>query len=83
MKVRDCFLSLVECEPYCSPTRYRALGESDNSRIATQPLRGEERINASSEKHFWMPLTSILSPQGRGEQQLSTFTLNIERFATP
>jgi len=65
-------------------TRYRALGEFDDSRIATQPLRGEGRINAPSEKHFRMPVTSILSPQaGRGEQQLSAFTLNIERFVTP
>src|SRR5439155_25025414 len=51
MKVRDCFLSLLECEPDCS-TRCRALGEPDDSRIAKQRLRGGLGIPTAFDREF-------------------------------
>src|SRR6266581_6345536 len=63
MKVRDCFAVAPRVRTRLLATRYRALGESDDSRISTRQLHGTRL----AKRRFRTPLTSILSPQaGRG-----------------
>src|SRR5438034_2047597 len=48
MKVRDCFAVAPRVRAGLLATRYRALGESDDSRISTRQLHGSQKFRARS-----------------------------------
>jgi hypothetical protein len=52
MKVRDCFAVAPRVRTRSLATRYRALGEPDDSRIATQGCRGEPGIPSAFDREF-------------------------------
>ena len=52
MKVRDCFSVAPQVRTILLATRYRAPGEPDDSRIATQPLHGEPGILSAFDPDF-------------------------------
>jgi hypothetical protein len=52
MKVRDCFSVAPQLQTRLLATRYRALAEPDDSRIAKQRLRGEPGIPSAFDREF-------------------------------
>src|SRR5438128_7307014 len=52
MKVRDCFSVVPRVRTRLLSTRYRVLGEPDDSRIATQQLHGEPGILTAFDREF-------------------------------
>src|SRR5436305_8399431 len=52
MKVRDCFAVAPRVRTRLLATHYRALGESDDSRISTRQLHGEPEIPSAFGREF-------------------------------
>src|SRR5881394_440402 len=52
MKVRDCFAVAPQVRTRLLATRYRALGESDDSRISTRQLHGDPEIPSAFGREF-------------------------------
>jgi hypothetical protein len=55
MKVRDCFSVAPRVQTRLLATRCRALGEPDDSRIATQRFRAEPGILTAFDRKFGLP----------------------------
>src|SRR5438552_7828765 len=52
MKVRDCFSVAPRVRTRLAATRYRALDEPDDSRIAKRRLHGKPRIQTAFDRDF-------------------------------